>query len=197
MTKEKLHNKITKKHIKVVLGIILILLSVYALINYTFASTAITYAMVFVFGNLYFVPFAFLIYIGGTLIFKPVFKKISKKVFVVLGLSFLTIALLMSLCYTIEIPFTNGYMDYTSLNFGNFIDIFMTQVDGLYNFNEPIPVFQANYGGGFIGYFLVASFNTIFSSHIGTICATAALFLFALIFLSYYPIKALVLYIKN
>lgn len=197
MTKEKLHNKITKKHIKVVLGIILILLSVYALINYTFASTAITYAMVFVFGNLYFVPFAFLIYIGGTLIFKPVFKKISKKVFVVLGLSFLTIALLMSLCYTIEIPFTNGYMDYTSLNFGNFIDIFMTQVDVLYNFNEPIPVFQANYGGGFIGYFLVASFNTIFSSHIGTICATAALFLFALIFLSYYPIKALVLYIKN
>lgn len=197
MTKEKFHHKITNKHIKIVLGIILILFSVYSLINYTFASTAIVYAMVFLFGNLYFVPFAILIYFGATLIFRPVFKKVSKKIFIVLGSIFLIIALLMSLCYVIDIQSVNGTISYKDLNFANFSEIFMGEVEGLYNFNQPINVFQLNYGGGIVGFFLIASLNTIFATHIGTICVTAALFLLALIFYAYYPIKALVVYIKN
>ena len=198
MTKEKKHHKIGKKHIKVVLGIILILFSAYVLINYTFASTALVYSTVFLLGNLYFLPFAALIYLGGTLIFRPVFKKISKKVFIILGSVFLILALLMSLCFIIQIPnLTGETLDYTSLNFSNFYDVFAKEIEGIYNFNQPIPVFNPNYGGGFIGYFLVASLNTIFSSNIGTIIVVAVLFLFALIFYSYYPLKALVVYIKN
>lgn len=198
MAKEKKQHKISNKHIKVVLGIILILFSVYSLINYTFASTAFIYASVFLFGNLYFLPFAALIYLGVTLIFKPVFKKVSKKVFIILGSVFLFLALLMSLCFVIEFPGSNGEtLSYIKLNFSNFYSVFSKEIEGIYNFNQPIPVFNPNYGGGFVGYFLVASLNTIFSSNVGTIIVVAVLFLLALVFYCYYPLKALVVYIKN
>ena len=88
-------------------------------------------------------------------------------------------------------------IQYTSLNFSNFADLFMQQVDGIYRFNDPTPVFQTNYGGGIIGYFLVASLNTIFTTHIGTICIVVVLFLLALLFHLYYPIKALVIYARS
>ena len=198
MTKEKTGHKITKKHIKVVMGIILVLFSVFVMLNYGFISTAINYASVFLFGNLYFVPFVILVYFGGTLIFKPVFKRISKKVFVVLGSIFLILALLMSLCFVISVPGEAGsIITYENLNLANFYSIFSSQIEGIYQFNTPILVFVGNYGGGFIGYFLVASINTILTSSIGTIIIVAALFILALIFYCYYPIKALVIYARN
>ena len=198
MTKENPQHKITKKHLKILFGIILILFSVFVLLNFGFISTAIVYAMVFLFGNLYFLPFVLLVYCGGTLIFKPIFKKVSKKVFVILGSIFLILAILMALCFTISIPVEGANpITFEQLNFSNFNDLFMKEIEGIYQFNTPIPVFKVNYGGGFIGYFLVASINTILTSHIGTICLVAALFVLALIFYCYFPIKALVIYLKS
>jgi hypothetical protein len=104
----------------------------------------------------------------------------------------------MALCFTISIPAEGANpITFEQLNFSNFNDLFMKEIEGIYQFNTPIPVFKANYGGGFIGYFLVASINTILTSHIATICLVAALFVLALIFYCYFPIKALVIYLKS
>lgn len=195
MAREKLYKRITNKHLKILLGIIFILVSIYGLINFTFASTAAVYGMTYLFGNLYFVPFAIVIYFGFTLIYKPLFKKV-KKAFVILGSIFLILALSMALTFCISLTDAEGaVITSNELTFANFYDHFYSTLD--YNFNRPTVVFDINQGGGLLGYFLVASLNSLTTSPIGTMVICAIFFFLALLFFLYFPIKALVVYLKD
>lgn len=199
MAKDKKTKKITKKHVKILVGILLILISIYGLINYTIPSTAMVYAMVYLFGNAYFIPFVVLIYLGFTLIYKPLLKK-AKKAFVIIGSVFLFLTLLMSLTSGISfnIDGITEPLKVNNIDFSNFYTNFDPKAGYfVYNFTEPTPVFNVNLGGGLLGYILVASFNTLTTSYIGTIIVSIALLLISLFFILFFPIKALVKFIRE
>lgn len=188
MAKEKLYEKITNKHLKIVFGIIIILFSIYGLINFTIPSTAITYCFAFLFGNLYFLVYAFLIYIGLSLIFKSILKRVRFN-FIFFGFLFLILSLLITL--------TLSATDASELNLGNFSTGFLSTIE--FNGHNPVNVFdiENNIGGGYVGFLIVATLNSVFTSYIASIVFNCLLFVLSILFFLYYPLKELVVYLKN
>ncbi len=182
----RLKNKIKNKHLKILFGIIICLFSVLGLINYSYVSGGITYAFVFLFGNLYFLIFAILIFLGICLIIQnEKFKKIKWN-FVFTGLILLFFGILVA----INIPLIND----KSLILNNFSSYFL---DTIKFTNGSVNVFNFDLGGGYIGISLACLFNTIFTSNIGTIIICALLMFLSLFFLLYKPIKLLIIFFVN
>ena len=182
----RLKNKIKNKHLKILFGIIICLFSVLGLINYSYVSGGVTYAFVFLFGNLYFLIFAILIFLGICLIIQnEKFKKVKWN-FVFTGLILLFFGILVA----INIPLIND----KSLTLNNFSSYFL---DIIKFTNGSVNVFNFDLGGGYIGISLACLFNTIFTSNIGTIIICALLMFLSLFFLLYKPIKLLIIFFVN
>lgn len=182
----RLKNKIKNKHLKILFGIIICLFSVLGLINYSYVSGGITYAFVFLFGNLYFLIFAILIFLGICLIIQnEKFRKVKWN-FVFTGLILLFFGILVA----INIPLIND----KSLTLNNFSSYFL---DTIKFTNGSVNVFNFDLGGGYIGISLACLFNTIFTSNIGTIIICALLMFLSLFFLLYKPIKLLIIFFVN
>lgn len=182
MILKKAKMKFTRNHVRVSAGIFLTLLSVFVLLNYGFVSTAIVYAFAFLFGNLYFVPFAILMLFGIKLI---LLNKIQflKKNFMLLGLVILFIGILMIISLYSQNMEVSGY----DLRLDNFSSTFLSGLQ--YKGNEPIDVFSAKIGGGYIGFFLVALFNTMFNHYAGSIVFFVLFILVGLFFVMFKFIK--------
>ena len=182
----RLKNKIKNKHLKILFGIIICLFSVLGLINYSYVSGGVTKAFVFLFGNLYFLIFAILIFLGICLIIQnEKFKKVKWN-FVFTGLILLFFGILVA----INIPLIND----KSLTLNNFSSYFL---DIIKFTNGSVNVFNFDLGGGYIGISLACLFNTIFTSNIGTIIICALLMFLSLFFLLYKPIKLLIIFFVN
>ena len=182
----RLKNKIKNKHLKILFGIIICLFSVLGLINYSYVSGGITYAFVFLFGNLYFLIFAILIFLGICLIIQnEKFKKVKWN-FIFTGLILLFFGILVA----INIPLIND----KSLTLNNFSSYFL---DTIKFTNGSVNVFNFDLGGGYVGISLACLFNTIFTSNIGTIIICALLMFLSLFFLLYKPIKLLIIFFVN
>lgn len=182
----KLKNKLKNKHLKILFGVIICLFSILGLINYSYVSSDVTYAFVFLFGNLYFLIFAILIFLGICLIIQnEKFKKVKWN-FIFTGLILLFFGILVA----INIPLIND----KSLTLNNFSSYFL---DTIKFTNGSVNVFNFDLGGGYIGISLGCLFNTIFTSNIGTIIICALLMFLSLFFLLYKPIKLLIIFFVN
>lgn len=182
----KLKNKLKNKHLKILFGVIICLFSILGLINYSYVSSDVTYAFVFLFGNLYFLIFTILIFLGICLIIQnEKFKKVKWN-FIFTGLILLFFGILVA----INIPLIND----KSLTLNNFSSYFL---DTIKFTNSSVNVFNFDLGGGYIGISLACLFNTIFTSNIGTIIICALLMFLSLFFLLYKPIKLLIMFFVN
>lgn len=182
----KLKNKLKNKHLKILFGVIICLFSILGLINYSYVSSVVTYAFVFLFGNLYFLIFTILIFLGICLIIQnEKFKKVKWN-FIFTGLILLFFGILVA----INIPLIND----KSLTLNNFSSYFL---DTIKFTNGSVNVFNFDLGGGYIGISLACLFNTIFTSNIGTIIICALLMFLSLFFLLYKPIKLLIIFFVN
>lgn len=182
----KLKNKLKNKHLKILFGVIICLFSILGLINYSYVSSDVTYAFVFLFGNLYFLIFTILIFLGICLIIQnEKFKKVKWN-FIFTGLILLFFGILVA----INIPLIND----KSLTLNNFSSYFL---DTIKFTNGSVNVFNFDLGGGYIGISLGCLFNTIFTSNIGTIIICALLMFLSLFFLLYKPIKLLIIFFVN
>lgn len=182
----KLKNKLKNKHLKILFGVIICLFSILGLINYSYVSSDVTYAFVFLFGNLYFLIFTILIFLGICLIIQnEKFKKVKWN-FIFTGLILLFFGILVA----INIPLIND----KSLTLNNFSSYFL---DTIKFTNGSVNVFNFDLGGGYIGISLACLFNTIFTSNIGTIIICALLMFLSLFFLLYKPIKLLIIFFVN
>lgn len=182
----KLKNKLKNKHLKILFGVIICLFSILGLINYSYVSSDVTYAFVFLFGNLYFLIFTILIFLGICLIIQnEKFKKVKWN-FIFTGLILLFFGILVA----INIPLIND----KSLTLNNFSSYFL---DTIKFTNGSVNVFNFDLGGGYIGISLACLFNTIFTSNIGTIIICALLMFLSLFFLLYKPIKLLIIFFLN
>lgn len=182
----KLKNKLKNKHLKILFGVIICLFSILGLINYSYVSSVVTYAFVFLFGNLYFLIFTILIFLGICLIIQnEKFKKVKWN-FIFTGLILLFFGILVA----INIPLIND----KSLTLNNFSSYFL---DTIKFTNGSVNVFNFDLGGGYIGISLACLFNTIFTSNIGTIIICALLMFLSLFFLFYKPIKLLIIFFVN
>lgn len=192
MKKEKiLKNNSYFTHIKTLIGIILILVSIFGLINYGYGSTLLVYSFAFLFGNFYFAAFAVFIIFGISLVLGNFIKNI-KPFFYFIGLTLLFISILISSSLFIDIK---DLVKGTELNFSNFSTVFLSQLK--YNGIESIDVLNKNLGGGYIGFFFCASLNSIFNTSVATITISSIFFSLSLIFLLYKPIKTLILYFSD
>lgn len=182
----KLKNKLKNKHLKILFGVIICLFSILGLINYSYVSSVVTYAFVFLFGNLYFLIFTILIFLGICLIIQnEKFKKVKWN-FIFTGLILLFFGILVA----INIPLISD----KSLTLNNFSSYFL---DTIKFTNGSVNVFNFDLGGGYIGISLACLFNTIFTSNIGTIIICALLMFLSLFFLLYKPIKLLIIFFVN
>ncbi len=182
----KLKNKLKNKHLKILFGVIICLFSILGLINYSYVSSVVTYAFVFLFGNLYFLIFTILIFLGICLIIQnEKFKKVKWN-FIFTGLILLFFGILVA----INIPLIND----KSLTLNNFSSYFL---DTIKFTNGSVNVFNFDLGGGYIGISLACLFNTIFTSNIGTIIICALLMFLSLFFLLYKAIKLLIIFFVN
>ena len=182
----KLKNKLKNKHLKILFGVIICLFSILGLINYSYVSSYITYAFVFLFGNLYFLIFTILIFLGIYLIIQnEKFKKVKWN-FIFTGLILLFFGILVA----INIPLIND----KSLTLNNFSSYFLDTIKFTYG---SVNVFNFDLGGGYIGISLACLFNTIFTSNIGTIIICALLMFLSLFFLLYKAIKLLIIFFVN
>lgn len=185
MAKTKLYEKINKKHIDIALGIIVILICIYGVINYTVVSNLMTYALVFLFGNLYIFTYLFFMFLGVCLILKGKLKKFKFN-FISCGIIFLIIAVIMMLTLLND--------NFKEMKFSNFDISSFISYDA---FSKNGITFNINYGSGFIGIFIVTIFNSIFQTHYVTWIFCGLIFLASFGFLFYYPIKRLILFFKN
>lgn len=185
MSKKKVYEKITKKHIEVTLGIIIILICMYGVINYTIVSNLMTYGLLFLFGNLYIFVYLFIMYLGISLILKGKIKKIKFN-FIFTGLIFLIISIIMML--TLLNP-SFKEMKFTNFDISSFVSF--------ENMSKKGITFSSTYGSGFIGIFIVTLLNSIFQTYYVTWVFCGLFFVLSFIFIFYYPIKKLILYIKN
>ena len=186
---KKLKMKFTINNVQISAGIFLILFSVFALINYGFVSTGLVYASAFLFGNLYFVPYVIIALFGLKLVLMNKVNFFKHSFFLVgLILIFFGVLILFSVYSANDIPGSE-------LRIGNFSTTFMSALK--YNGNLPVEVFNANIGGGIIGFALCALFNSMFTSSIGTIVLCAVIILLGLLFILFKPIKNFIGYLKQ
>lgn len=185
----KFYKKFEKKHVEVIFGVFLCLFSIFAVLNFGFVSTALTYAAAFLLGNYYFLIYLVIFLYGIKLIFRHKFS-VFKRNFILLGISLIFVSvIIISSLYTV-----NNGLSGRELTLANFSSTFQSSIK--YNGRLPVEVFNNFIGGGYLGFFLCALFNSIFTSYIGTIVICCIFMLCGLFFTLYKPFKELFIYFK-
>ncbi len=151
----KLSSVISKKHLKSICGLVLVLFALLICVPYGYVSRFLFFAMVFVFGNLFVFPLAFLFYYGMKLLFVRDIK-VFHNFFIKLGLIFLFLGLSIILTYTSSF----NSLDHNSIVFSN-ANYFNNYFDSVKNniWNDVLTLSNSFYSGGLIGYVLIAVFN--------------------------------------
>lgn len=190
----KLSSVVSKKHLKSICGLVLVLFALLICVPYGYVSRFLFFGMVFVFGNLFIFPLAFLFYYGIKLLFVRDIK-VFHNFFIKLGLIFLFLGLSIILTYTS----TFNSLDHNSIVFGS-VNYFNNYFDSVKNniWSDVLTLSNSFYSGGIIGYVLIAIFNlagseSAFLSIVVSV-STILIILFVL-FTFYKPLKKLALLI--
>ena len=190
----KLSSVVSKKHLKSICGLVLVLFALLICVPYGYVSRFLFFGMVFVFGNLFVFPLAFLFYYGIKLLFVRDIK-VFHNFFIKLGLIFLFLGLSIILTYTS----TFNSLDHNSIVFGS-VNYFNNYFDSVKNniWSDVLTLSNSFYSGGIIGYVLIAIFNlagseSAFLSIVVSV-STILIILFVL-FTFYKPLKKLALLI--
>lgn len=190
----KLSSVVSKKHLKSICGLALILFALLICVPYGYVSRFLFFGMVFVFGNLLIFPLAFLFYYGIKLLFVKDIK-VFHNFLIKLGLIFLFLGLSIILTYTSSY----NSLDYNSIVFSD-ANYFNNYFDSVKNniWSDTLTLSNSFYSGGLIGYVLIAIFNlagseSAFLSIVVSV-STILIILFVL-FTFYKPLKKLALLI--
>lgn len=187
MSTEKKKRRIGNKHIRVVTGILLILISLFCLLNYGYISTTIIFEMIYLFGNLYFLPFVGIILFGLRLMIVSD-KKMKIKKRYIFSFVLLIFGLLMELT-----TFEQLSKDASRLTIFNFYTTFNQTIDliGL-NSGHPINLFNLSYGGGITGFLLIGGLNSLFTTYIVTFSFILFVFILIAFIIFFAPMKNMI-----
>lgn len=161
-------------------GLFLIVFSVISVSSLGTIPSFISYIFAYLFGSLYVIVFAILIFIGFFMLFtKKQFKIIKYKQFLLfLGIFICALAL----C---SISTTND----DELLFTNFVSKFNQRISIGKNAVDPELFIQGSYGGGIIGAFFVGLFNSLFTQ-------TGSLIIFITLFIGFIGLLLYPLFVK-
>lgn len=188
----KLSDVISKKHLKSICGLVLIIFSLLICVPFGYVSRYLFFGIVFVFGNLFVFPLAFLFYYGIKLLFAKkanLFHNFSIK----LGVLFLFLSLSIILSYTSTAYNGDVLITSNEINFSNpnFYDNYISSINNDINLSN-LTLSNSFYSGGLLGYILIATFNlanstTAFLSIV--VCVSTILTLLFFIFAFNKPLK--------
>lgn len=161
-------------------GLFLIVFSIISVSSLGTIPSFISYIFAYLFGSLYVIVFAILIFIGFFMLFtKKQFKIIKYKQFLLfLGIFICALAL----C---SISTTND----DELLFTNFVSKFNQRISIGKNAVDPELFIQGSYGGGIIGAFFVGLFNSLFTQ-------TGSLIIFITLFIGFIGLLLYPLFVK-
>lgn len=179
---------VSVKQIRIVSGIVICLFSIFVILNYGYVATGLLYPAYYLFGNLYFLPYSFLFLLGIFLMFKNALPKGKKWNYIVSAFLVIIGVLIMLTLYK------SNTVTGKELTISNFLESLNSVIH--YNDGYPLKLMDLELGGGFIGMFLTGSFNTLFTSWIGTFSISIIFMTIGVLFVLFSPIKYLILILK-
>ena len=173
---EKTKEMKDKEAIIAIIGLILVVFSILIIANTGFIANALKYAFVFLFGTCYLFVLLYLLFIGFYMIFKKKpFKMFQKMQYVLLFFIFLCVLALAS-------------TGHKGLVFKNFTGIYKQLMPKSLN----TATVSARVGGGWLGFFLLAVFNTLLGAEAWSMIVYIILLLGLVYLLFYKKINALI-----